>query len=242
MVNDNNSNDEKDSGSRLVKRSPQWDDAHYDKALTVAEKLKRPICGAHKRNGGICTQYPDASAGNGRCRFHGARAGRPIKHGVYSKRLTKSIKRDIFEDFLGDSELYELDAEIALLRTLLTDYINRCAELSSDTTRTADQVQQEATTCVRIIQAIARLQVCRDRLDKTGYVPFTSAVNEVEKHRFAFLTAGHVFLKDSKRFDEFVYYYLRELENQKDFQRYMSENDFAKALKKAAERVQATFK
>lgn len=65
------------------------------------------------------------------CQVHGAGSakkgrggGRPVSHGVYSKRLKKEIN-EIYEEFLADDEiLMNVDSDIALMRTLMLQQIN----------------------------------------------------------------------------------------------------------------------
>ena len=71
--------------SPLIVISPKWSQRHRAAAEELAAELNRPICGAYTRGGTLCRNRPDPKRTNGRCRMHGARAGRPLKHGRYSK-------------------------------------------------------------------------------------------------------------------------------------------------------------
>jgi hypothetical protein len=71
--------------SLLVVISPKWSQRHAAAAEQLAAELGRPVCGAYTRKRTLCRNRPDPSRTNGRCRMHGARAGRPLKHGRYSK-------------------------------------------------------------------------------------------------------------------------------------------------------------
>lgn len=93
--------------------------------MTAAE------CGAKKRQGeGHCTQpagWGTEHVGRGRCKLHGGNAGRPIIYGRYSLEHRKSLeeKRD---RFLEDPEPGNLGAELAMLRALFQDYLDRLPE------------------------------------------------------------------------------------------------------------------
>ena len=64
-----------------------------------------PICGAYARTTGQACRSPAMQ--NGRCRMHGGRAGRPPKHGRYTKDAV--------------NERRELRAALRLLRQLIDD-------------------------------------------------------------------------------------------------------------------------
>lgn len=79
-------------------------------------------CGAKTRSGEPCKNYAMA---NGRCRMHGGKAtGRPIIHGRYSLKHRESLQAKM-QQFLDDPQPGELYDELALIRTLLQDYLDR---------------------------------------------------------------------------------------------------------------------
>src|SRR5690606_26630395 len=57
----------------------------------------------------------------------GASTGRPIKHGRYSLKHRASLQEKQAE-FLADPSPGDLSSELALMRTLLQDYIERIGE------------------------------------------------------------------------------------------------------------------
>lgn len=70
---------------------------------------KHPVddrCGARNRNGSFCLARP--IRGRTRCRRHGGKAGRPITHGLYSKR-----QREL--SALGMKRMKELEKDPGLL-------------------------------------------------------------------------------------------------------------------------------
>lgn len=53
------------------------------------------------------------------------KTGRPEKHGFYAKKFPKTYL-DHYLAALDDPEMHSLDSEIALLRTLVVRYLDRC--------------------------------------------------------------------------------------------------------------------
>ena len=82
-------------------------------------------CGATNRQGEPCQR---AAMPNGRCSKHGGPSpGAPIRHGRYS--LThRATLADKVERFLDDPAPGDLSHELALLRALLQDYLERFGE------------------------------------------------------------------------------------------------------------------
>lgn len=65
------------------------------------------------------------------CQMHGAGSpykgragGRPLKNGMYSKKASKQL-RELYEEFLGDEHLTDLDDDVAMLRALLSLKLSR---------------------------------------------------------------------------------------------------------------------
>jgi hypothetical protein len=65
--------------------------------------------------------------GNGRCYLHGGRAGKPISHGLYSKKL-KSTLKDEYDKMVNDPALVDLYAEFALTKSLMMNFIDSIQE------------------------------------------------------------------------------------------------------------------
>lgn len=89
-------------------------------------KRNYATCGAKaKTHDGYCGNPAGAGTdhpGQGRCKFHGGNA--PVKHGRYSKISRPRIK-DLMDAFENDPEPMNLMPEVTLLRSLLTDFIER---------------------------------------------------------------------------------------------------------------------
>ncbi|NBB84970.1 MAG: hypothetical protein GVY12_01945 [Bacteroidetes bacterium] len=78
---------------------------------------------------GYCAQkagWGTDHVGQGRCKLHGGAT--PIKHGRYSVIERESI-RDLADHFLDDDAPLDVLPELAQVRALLTDYVNRYAEI-----------------------------------------------------------------------------------------------------------------
>ena len=83
-------------------------------------------CGAKKRQGkGKCTRpagWGTDHAGQGRCKLHGGST--PIKHGRYSK-ITRPALQERIQRFEADPDPTNLLPEVALLRALTEDLVQR---------------------------------------------------------------------------------------------------------------------
>lgn len=84
-------------------------------------------CGAKTRGGGKCQRpagWGTSHVGEGKCKLHGgASNGRPIVTGRYSiKRTALAAKA---QTFLNETNPADLTSELALMRTLLQDYLDR---------------------------------------------------------------------------------------------------------------------
>jgi hypothetical protein len=86
-------------------------------------------CGAKTRNGTPCKHEPGWGTdhfGTGRCRLHGGAGGRPIVHGRYAYALQGRLREKFIASMADDNPL-DLLPELAVQRTLLSDYISRFA-------------------------------------------------------------------------------------------------------------------
>lgn len=82
-------------------------------------------CGAKTRDGDPCK---NAAMPNGRCRMHGGtNPGRPIITGRYSLKHRQALQEKVSE-FLNDERPGDLMSELALMRGLLQDYLERFQE------------------------------------------------------------------------------------------------------------------
>lgn len=87
-------------------------------------------CEAKTRSGTPCKQkagWGTEHVGEGRCKLHGGNAGRPIIHGRYSVKHLESLQEKHIQ-FLNDPEAGNLLPELALLRALFQDFIDRFGE------------------------------------------------------------------------------------------------------------------
>lgn len=78
---------------------------------------------------GYCAQvagWGTDHVGQGRCKLHGGST--PIKHGRYSVIERDSI-RDLADHFLEDEAPLDVLPELAQVRALLTDFVNRYGEI-----------------------------------------------------------------------------------------------------------------
>lgn len=114
-------------------------------------------CGAHTRDGGYCPAWP--VKGRTRCRMHGGApgSGRPPKHGLYSKVLRKSLATK-YEAFLNDPDYTSLAKELALARSLLSEYVSRFRD---SVALTGDDIEVLAA----LIDKIGRLAERMNRIE-----------------------------------------------------------------------------
>ena len=92
-----------------------------------AQRVGPRTCGAKRRGGGRCGST--ALCPNGRCRLHGGRGGRPIKHGRYSQSLGRLAKA--YEEARRDPTLFDLAEPIAILDALSKRAMERAADLDT---------------------------------------------------------------------------------------------------------------
>jgi hypothetical protein len=88
---------------------------------------KQQCTARRKRDGQQCTRW--AQKGYTVCRVHGAGSkarpgGRPIQTGRYS-RLKREALRTLYQEYLGDPEPLHLYDELAMLRALVQDFVER---------------------------------------------------------------------------------------------------------------------
>jgi hypothetical protein len=105
---------------------------HMPKQPTTREGRKaKPKCGARNRHGKPCRNpagFGTNHVGEGRCTLHGGAA--QIAHGRYSS-INRPRIRDLLERHQADPDPLNLLPELALLRSLIVDYIERYDELTS---------------------------------------------------------------------------------------------------------------
>ncbi len=109
-------------------------------------------CGAKTRGGGQC-QHPAGwgtqHVGSGRCKLHGGASTGPIKTGRYSLAHRKSLEAKA-QAFAAQPDPGDLTGELALMRALLQDYLDRFGD---DTRLPYDDIER----LFGMIEAISRL-------------------------------------------------------------------------------------
>lgn len=118
-------------------------------------------CGAHKkRGGGICTRpagWGTQHPGTGRCKLHGGNAGRPVTHGRYSLAHREKLAEKAAQ-FLGDPEPGNLAGELALMRALLQEYLERYPTGVNPTERTLINILGMVDQIGRLVERIAKIE------------------------------------------------------------------------------------
>jgi hypothetical protein len=93
-------------------------------------------CTAKSKNSGErCRRQ--ASAGKEVCIMHGANGGRPVTHGLYSKVIKESLREKLQAAEQMESPL-DATQELALTRSLLTDFLERVTESGYELTSEAN--------------------------------------------------------------------------------------------------------
>lgn len=110
------------------------------------------LCNAKTRNGGTCKR-PGNGAG-GRCHLHGGKStGRPIVTGRYSVVHRASLA-DKLAQFRADPQPGNLSDELALLRALFADYLER---FPTGTPLKFDDVERLAGLLVEVSKMVERI-------------------------------------------------------------------------------------
>jgi len=85
--------------------------------------------------------YCNHPTDGGRCRMHGRDAGRPVETGLHSFRREELQQK--YEQALKDEPWGDLRAEIAVLKTLLSDFLSDVEAVDSDTINDATALISE---------------------------------------------------------------------------------------------------
>lgn len=136
--------------------------------------LEKVEPGPHEGDG-YCPNRTDG----GRCRMHGRDAGRPVVTGLHS--FKREELQEKYEKALQDEPWGDLRAEIAALRTLLSDYISDVETVDRDTIdgvtkliselrRTSDTLQEMLHREAPTEQEIQRLTTAFSNILE-NYVP-----------------------------------------------------------------------
>lgn len=120
----------------------------------------RTTCGAKTRSGSPCKMplgWGTDHVGEGRCKRHGGNAGAPIKHGRYSVKHRKSLAAKA-EQFQADPLPHDLGAELALMRALFQDYLDRFSDgvpiPATDITMLMTMLESVARMVERIVKML----------------------------------------------------------------------------------------
>ena len=123
------------------------------KGLTNSMQAK---CGAKTRSGEPCK---NAQMLNGRCRMHGGatkNAGRPSITGRYSLAHRKSLA-DKAQVFLNDQTPADLSGELALMRALLQEYLDRYGDGVSLPADEIERIFGMVETISRLVERITKI-------------------------------------------------------------------------------------
>ena len=174
------------------------------------------ICGAKTRAGGQCKQaagWGTQHAGEGRCKLHGGLSTGPtIKTGRYSLAHRKSLE-DKAQAFLNDPQPGNLTGELALMRALLQEYLDRFPEDQRLPYDDIARLFEMADAISRLVERIAKIIAAtsltqgdikhlqeRFTLALLTYIP--DADTRIAILRFIFEDSGAVIPGDSTRFIE----------------------------------------
>jgi len=139
-------------------------EAKLIKSLPI--KLSGELCNA-RTGRGYCklpAGYDTEHLGKGRCKFHGGRAGRNITHGLYSRKLTSTIRQE-FDKLIKNPVLIDLYGEFALMKTMLGNVLNNIQDRMNDDdsnwwiqrTKNGREISAEANTFLKVIDQITRM-------------------------------------------------------------------------------------
>jgi len=113
-------------------------------------------CNARTRGGGYCQNYPTE---HGRCRFHGGGegTGRPPSTGRYSTALRQGL-REKYQGFLQDTNLRDLSCEIAVSRTLFSEYLSRFGDNVNLTANDISRLMSWAGDIGKMVERVVRME------------------------------------------------------------------------------------
>jgi len=111
-------------------------------------------CGAKTRSGGTCQNW---GMENGRCRLHGGLStGPPIITGRYSVKHRRSLAEKI-QKFIEDPDPANLMSELALMRALLQDYLDRYIEGQPLSMKAIDNVYNMTGEIGKLVERINKI-------------------------------------------------------------------------------------
>lgn len=114
------------------------------------------VCGARTRDGDPCKNVPVHGAQ--RCRMHGgASPGRPVIHGRYSLAHRAALA-DKMRAFLEDPRPGDLSHELALMRALLADFLDRFPTGQPLPAKEIERIMAMIAEVSRLVERISRIQ------------------------------------------------------------------------------------
>ena len=124
-----------------------------NQSLTVDEG----ICGARTKSGGVCRSRK--VRGKKRCRMHGANAGRPPKHGLYSQKTKIQVDARV-KELLTNPKLMDLKSHVALSIALLERAVQGINDdPKADKLEQAKVVGQISTNLARVCETQHKIEV-----------------------------------------------------------------------------------
>lgn len=150
------------------------------------------ICGAKTRQGGGCKQkagWGTDHVGIGRCKLHGGAT--PIRTGRYSVVHRQSLQTKI-DQFAADPQAGDLRGELALMRALLQDHLDRFPDgvplTGDDIGRLFDMIEAIGRLVERIAKILATTALTQAELQLIQ-VALLDALDEFipdpdQRHRF----------------------------------------------------------
>ena len=116
------------------------------------------VCGAKTRGGKQCQQpagWGTEHVGQGRCKLHGGKAGAPIVTGRYSIKRTELAHKA--QRFVNDDAPGDLTGELALMRALLQEYLDRYDDNSRLPLDDIERIFGMIEAISRLVERIAKI-------------------------------------------------------------------------------------
>lgn len=117
------------------------------------------VCGAKTRRGSKCQQvagWGTNHVGEGRCKLHGGASTGPVKHGRYSIAHKAALQEKVAQ-FYNDPAAGDLRSELALLRAILQDYLDRWVDPADDPAVAGAQVDRVFSMVESIGKLVERI-------------------------------------------------------------------------------------
>ena len=139
-----------------------------ERQLIDSLPIKAPskTCNARTPNGycRLNAGYGTDHLGEGRCEYHGGRAGRSPTHGMYSKHLTSTVKEE-YDKLVTSPTLVDLQGELALIKSLLNNFMANIEDKLNDdernwwvqNTKAGKTVSAEANALLRLLEQISKI-------------------------------------------------------------------------------------